>query len=108
MKNCQGFINGLEPLSFNHGPGIRYVIYMGCNEHEIYSSDLVRKILKYKNYIEVDGGVTFVCDDFNQKDFLIDCLKIFKNSGISTCIETNIIVDDDILKYIDLVIAKEN
>ena len=50
MNNCLGFINGLEPLSFNHGPGIRYVIFMGDNNsHEIYSSDLVRKILKYKN-----------------------------------------------------------
>ena len=106
MKYCLGFINGLEPLSFNHGPGIRYVIFMGDNNsHEIYSSDLVRKILKYKNYIETEGGVTFVCNDLTQKEFLIDCLKIFKNSGISTCVEIeNKIIDNDISLYIDLVI----
>lgn len=110
MKNCIGFINGLEPLSFEHGPGIRYVVFMSNNsEHEIYSSDLVRKILKYKNYIETDGGVTFVCDNLEQKDFLIDCLKIFKNSGINTCIEIDKKdIDDEILSLIDLINIKEN
>lgn len=108
MKNCQGFINGLEPMSFTHGPGIRYVITMG-NSHEIYSSDLVRKILRYKNYIELEGGVTFVCDDLTQKDFLIDCLKIFKNSGINTCIEVDRgLFDEEIFSLIDIVITKEN
>lgn len=106
MQNCQGFINALEPLSFEHGPGIRFVIEMG-NTHEIYSSDLVRKILRYKNYIETDGGVTFICEDLTQKEFLIDCLKIFKNSGISTCIEINKgMYDDEIFSYIDVVINK--
>lgn len=104
MKNCIGFINGLEPLSFEHGPGIRYVIFLG-EDHEIYSSDLVRKILKYKNYIETEGGVTFVCDNINQKEFLIDCLKIFKNSGISTCLEIkNKIYDEDIISLVDVIV----
>lgn len=107
MKNCIGYINGLEPLSFTHGPGIRYVIFMGNNkEYEIHSSDLVRKILKYKNYIETDGGVTFVCNNLDQKEFLIDCLKIFKNSGINTCIEIKSgYTDSEISELIDLVIT---
>ena len=107
MKNCIGYINGLEPLSFEHGPGIRFVIFMGDDSsHEIYSSDLVRKILRYKNYIEVDGGVTFVCDSLNQKEFLIDCLKIFKNSGISTCLEfKGNFIDEDVSCLIDIVIS---
>lgn len=110
MKNCIGFINGLSPLSFEHGPGIRCVVFMSeDNNYEICSSDLVRRILRYKNYIEIDGGVTFVCNSFNQREFLIDCLKIFKNSGINTCIEiNNEVFDEEILSLIDIVIKKEN
>jgi pyruvate-formate lyase-activating enzyme len=96
----------LDPLSFTHGPGARYVVFLSDNnEYEIYSSDLVRKILKYKNYIEEYGGVTFVCDNLNQKEFLIDCLKIFKNTGINTCLEVKQkLIDDEINSLIDLVI----
>lgn len=96
MKNYLGYIDNIEPLSFTHGNGARYVVFMG-NNHEIYSSDLVRTILKYKNYIENDGGVTFVFDNLDQKDFIIDCLKIFKNSGINTCIEISESLSDDVI-----------
>ncbi len=89
-----GKISRLEPISTMHGPGIRYVVYIDlAGELEISSIDLVTKIMKYKNYF-IDGGVTLNFKTLDQKDFIISCLKFFKNFGINVYIESDIFDSD--------------
>lgn len=107
------------------GPGIRFVIFMqGCklrclfchnpetwqlNQNiKISSDELIKRILKYKNYFGQEGGVTFSGGEpLLQSSFLLDILKKCKQNNINTCLDTagfggtNL---TELLKYVDLVI----
>ena len=68
---------------------------------------MVRHIYKYRNYFGNDGGVTFSGGEpLFQHDFLLECLKLCKDMGINTCLDTSGACScyEDILKYVDLVI----
>lgn len=120
-----GNINSIETMGLVDGPGIRVVVFMqGCplrclfchnpemwdinKKTEISSSDLVGKIMKYKNYFGQNGGVTFSGGEpLNQPEFLIEVLKICKENNIHTALDTSGVGKgnyDEILKYTDLVI----
>ena len=120
-----GYINSIETMSTKDGPGIRTVIFMqGCklrcvfchnpetwdkkSNLEISADDLVKQILKYKNYYGNNGGVTFSGGEpLLQHKFLIDVLKKLKDFGINTCLDTAGCGNghyEEILKYVDLVI----
>lgn len=120
-----GYVNSLETLSTKDGPGIRTVIFMqGCKLRcifchnpetwsgkynlEITSDELLKRILKYKNYYGNNGGVTFSGGEpLLQPKFLIAILKRLKDFGIHTCLDTSgcgIGYYEEILKYVDLVI----
>ena len=89
------------------GPGIRFVVFMqGCplrckychnpdtwdlSGGEIRSdSDLVREIIKYKNYFGKTGGVTLSGGEpLVQIDFAIELLKKIKSYGIHTAVDTS-------------------
>ena len=89
----EGYINSIETMGLVDGPGIRFVVFMqGCKlrclfchnpetwkEKEglkINSDELLKRILKYKNYFGTDGGVTFSGGEpLLQSDFLIEILK---------------------------------
>lgn len=119
-----GYIDSIETMGLVDGPGIRFVVFLkGCklrclfchnpetwtmdNALEITSSDLLKKILKYKNYYS-NGGVTFSGGEpLLQKDFLIDILKKCKENNIHTALDTAGVGNgnyEEILKYVDLVI----
>ena len=112
-------------MSTKDGPGIRTVIFMqGCKLRclfchnpetwsekynlEISADDLLKRILKYKNYYGNNGGVTFSGGEpLLQPKFLTEILKKLKDFGIHTCIDTagcGICSYEEILKYVDLVI----
>lgn len=120
-----GYLDSIETLSTKDGPGIRTVIFMqGCKLRclfchnpetwsekynlEISAQDLVKRILKYKNYYGNNGGVTFSGGEpLLQPKFLIEALKKLKDFGIHTCLDTagsGIGYYEEILKYVDLVI----
>lgn len=120
-----GNINSIETMGLVDGPGIRIVVFLqGCklrclfchnpemwnNEIKLQmtSEELVRRILKYKNYFDDNGGVTFSGGEpLLQKDFLIETLKLCKTCNIHTTLDTSGYGDgeyDEILKYVDLVI----
>ena len=108
------------------GPGIRFVAFLqGCHlrckychnpetwplngqSEEISATELVKKIEKYKNYYGSDGGVTFSGGEpLLQLQFLLECLKLCKQKGINTALDTAGVGFGDykeILKYVDLVI----
>ena len=120
-----GNINSIETMGLVDGPGIRIVVFMqGCNlrcafchnpemwkiepKLQMTPEQLVRRILKYKNYFDNNGGVTFSGGEpLVQKEFLIETLKLCKICNIHTALDTAGFGDgdyDEILKYVDLVI----
>lgn len=119
-----GYIDSVETMGLVDGPGIRFVVFLkGCKLRcvfchnpetwtmkdalQITSEELLRKILKYKNYYK-DGGVTFSGGEpLLQPDFLIDILKKCKMVNLHTALDTSgvgIGKYEEILKYTDLVI----
>ncbi|MGL5085902.1 MAG: pyruvate formate-lyase-activating protein [Clostridium sp.] len=121
-----GKIHSVETMGLVDGPGIRVVVFMqGCalrclychnpdtwkvNEGTDYTpAELVKKISKFKNYFKSSGGgVTFSGGDpLIQPEFLLETLKLCKEEGISTCLDTSGVGHgdyDEILKYTDLIL----
>lgn len=109
------------------GPGVRTVVFLqGCKLRcaychnpdtwgteggiEMTADELMKKILRFKPYFERSGGgVTFSGGDpLLQPDFLLEMLKLCKEKGIHTTIDTAGYgfseYYDEILKYTDLVL----
>lgn len=121
-----GRIHSIESMGLVDGPGIRVVVFFqGCSlrckychnpdtweyggGEEYTASELVDKIKRYKPYFETsNGGVTFSGGEpLRQPEFLIEALKLCKQEGIHTCIDTSgfgVGMYDEILKYTDLVL----
>ncbi len=121
-----GKIKQIETMGLVDGPGIRVVIFMqGCPLRCIFChnpemqeydggtkyapQDVLRIVLKYKNYFGNQGGVTFSGGEpLAQPEFLLECLRLCKEEGINTCLDTSGVGNDKfnekILSYVDLVI----
>ena len=119
-----GNIDSFESMGLVDGPGVRFVVFMQgcplrcayCHNPETWSdekkiqmmtSDLVKKILKYKPYFGTEGGVTFSGGEpLHQPEFLLEALKECKKNGIHTCLDTSGAGEnyDEILDYCDLII----
>jgi pyruvate formate lyase activating enzyme len=121
-----GKIKQIETMGLVDGPGIRVVIFMQgcplrclfCHNPEMQEfdggitytpQDVLKIILRYKNYFGSEGGVTFSGGEpLAQPEFLLECLKLCKEANINTCLDTsgvgNIKFNDKILSFVDLVI----
>lgn len=121
----KGRIHSIETMGLVDGPGVRFVVFMqGCllrcafchnpdtwnitEGEEISPHELVDKIRRYKPYFSHSGGVTFSGGEpLLQPDFLIECLKLCKEEGIHTALDTagvGIGKYEEILEYTDLVL----
>lgn len=118
----EGRIHSFESLGAVDGPGVRFVVFMqGCNLKckycqnrdtwnlkggTTYSSDeIVEKILRYKNYIMPNGGVTISGGEpLLQAKFLIELFTKLKKYNIHTCIDTSgsVVLTDEIKELINL------
>lgn len=124
MKEIVGNISSIE-TGFVDGPGIRAVVYMqGCPLRCLYchnpetwdqgskknmmtAKQVLDKISRYKSYFGEDGGVTFSGGEpLNQPEFLLEALKLCKNKGYHTALDTSGYGKNytELLDYVDLVI----
>lgn len=115
-------VHSIESFGTVDGPGIRFVLFLqGCHlkckychnrdtwdiKGGNYASldDIFNKIMRYKNYIHPNGGVTVTGGEpLLQVNFLIELFTKLKKEGIHTCIDTSGMVSltDDIKKLLSL------
>ena len=118
----EGRIHSFESLGAVDGPGVRFVVFMqGCSLKCKYCQnrdtwdlhggttysveELIKKILRYKNYIMPNGGVTISGGEpLLQSKFLIELFTELKKYNIHTCIDTSgsFALTSDIKELIDL------
>lgn len=116
-------VHSFESFGAVDGPGIRYIIFMqGCHLQckycqnrdtwnvsagTLYSvSDLMKKILKYKNYFIASGGGVTVSggEPLLQPKFLIELFKELKKENITIAVDTSgsAVLTDTIKEVISL------
>lgn len=121
-----GRIHSFESMGLVDGPGIRCIVFMqGCalrcaychnpdtwafgQGTEMTPQEVLKKLIRFKPYFKNNGGVTFSGGEpLMQPEFLIETLKLCKEAGIHTVIDTAGYgipkYYDEILKYTDLVL----
>lgn len=123
----EGRLHSIETMGLVDGPGIRTVFFLqGCplrcaychnpdsqtmfSKTQITPEEVLKMAKRYKPYYNRSGGgVTFSGGEpLMQGEFLVETLKLLKEAGISTAIDTSGYGDEryykEILKLVDVVI----
>lgn len=123
----EGKLHSIETMGLVDGPGIRTVFFLqGCplrcsychnpdsqsmfSKTRITSAEVVNIAKRYKSYYKrTGGGVTFSGGEpLLQGEFLLETIKLLKEEGINTAIDTSGYGDEryykEILEYVDVVL----
>ena len=120
--NYYAKVHSIETFGTVDGPGIRFVLFLQgchlkckyCHNRDTWDinggsykslDEIFEKIMRYKNYIYPNGGVTVTGGEpLLQVKFLIELFKKLKKENIHTCIDTSGMVSltDDIKKVLSL------
>ena len=120
--NYYAKVHSIESFGTIDGPGIRFVLFLQgchlkckyCHNRDTWDlkggsykslNEIFEKIMKYKNYIYPNGGVTVTGGEpLLQVNFLIALFKKLKEENIHTCIDTSgmINITDDIKELLSL------
>ena len=120
----KGAVDSIETFGLVDGPGIRTVVFLSgchlrckyCHNPEMWvkgrenytPKELVERILKNKNYLMQDGGVTFSGGEpLLQSDFIIEAAKLLKKENIHIALDTAGVGNgnyQEILKWVDLIL----
>lgn len=123
MKNeIFGRISSFQSMGTLDGPGVRFVVFMQgcalrcacCHNPETLSADggklmsaneIFKKIVRYKDYFSQDGGVTLSGGEpLMQPHFAAEILRLCKEDGINTCLDTSgFALTDEIKKTLEYV-----
>ena len=115
-------VHSIESFGTVDGPGLRFVLFLQgcslkckyCHNRDTWDmrsgkyqslDEIFKKILRYKNYISRNGGVTVTGGEpLLQYKFLIELFTKLKKHGIHTCIDTSGMVNltDDMKQLIHL------
>ena len=115
-------VHSIESFGTVDGPGIRFVLFLQgchlkckyCHNRDTWDinggsykslDDIFTKIIKYKNYIYPNGGVTVTGGEpLLQVKFLIALFKKLKAEKIHTCIDTSgmVALTDEVKELLSL------
>lgn len=105
-QQIKGYVHSVETLGAVDGPGLRFVLFLqGCplrckfchnpdtwrteGGEETTVDEMVRKILRYKNYIS-SGGVTISGGEpLRQAEFVLALTRALHKEGIHVAIDTS-------------------
>lgn len=100
-------VHSIQSLGTLDGPGVRFVIFMqGCPLRckcchnpdtwvadagtEYSAQELIKKILRFKEYFGRDGGVTVSGGEpLLQAEFVSELFSLCHENGINTCLDTS-------------------
>lgn len=103
----QGFLQSVETMGLVDGPGTRTIFFLqGCplrcaychnpdtlervGGQVITPQEILEIAKRYKSYYGEEGGVTFSGGEpLLQGAFLYECLRLLKQEGYNTCVDTS-------------------